>query len=82
MAIYLTRPHASFFHKVICVMTLFALIQLYLLCIVGCVGQHGGHMEHNLIVLVAGVEGMRPRGVSCAKKKREKHVMQRSHIFG
>ncbi len=32
----------------------------YLLCVVGCVGQHGGHMKHNLIVLVPRVEGMRP----------------------
>lgn len=33
---------------------------VYLLCVVGRVGQHSGHMKHNLIVLVARVEGMRP----------------------
>lgn len=32
----------------------------YLLCVVGCVGQHGGHMKHNLVVLVARVERMCP----------------------
>lgn len=32
----------------------------YLLCVVGCVRQHGGHMKHNLIVLVACVEGVCP----------------------
>ena len=31
---------------------------LYLLCVVGRVGQHSGHMEHNLVVLVARVEGV------------------------
>lgn len=30
----------------------------YLLLIVGCVGQHGRHMEHDLIVLVSGVQGV------------------------
>lgn len=32
----------------------------YLLCVVGCVGQHSGHMKHNFVVLVARVEGMCP----------------------
>lgn len=30
----------------------------YLLFIVGCVGQHGGHVEHDLIILVSGVQGV------------------------
>lgn len=38
---------------------------LYLLRVVGCVGQHGGHMKHNLIVLVARIEGVCSRGVGC-----------------
>lgn len=35
-------------------------LYLYLLCVVGRVGQHRGHMKHNLIVLVARVEGVCP----------------------
>lgn len=38
---------------------------LYLLRVVGRVGQHGGHVKHNLIVLVARIEGVCSRGVGC-----------------
>lgn len=34
--------------------------RVYLLCVVGRVGQHSGHVKHNLVVLVACVEGVRP----------------------
>lgn len=34
-----------------------------LLSVVGCVREHGGHVKHQLVVLVGGVEGVRPRGV-------------------
>lgn len=37
---------------------------VYLLPVIGCVGEHGGHVEHELIVLVGGVEGVCACGVS------------------
>lgn len=40
-----------------------------LLPVVGRVGQHGGHMEHQLIVLVGGVERVCARGVRCKHKR-------------
>ena len=51
----------------------------YLLCVVGRVGQHSGHMKHNLIVLVTRVEGVCPRGVRYKKHKKHKntHVTQK-----
>lgn len=30
----------------------------YLLLVVGCVGQHGRHMEHDFIILVIGMQGV------------------------
>lgn len=36
-----------------------------LLSVVGCVGEHGGDVKHQLIVLICGVERMRPCGVRC-----------------
>lgn len=36
----------------------------YLLLVVGCVGQHGRHVEHDLIILVGGIQGVGSRGVS------------------
>ena len=36
-----------------------------LLSVVGCVGEHGGHVEHQLVVLIGGVERVCAGGVSC-----------------
>lgn len=36
----------------------------YLLLVVGCVGQHGGHMEHDLIILVSRMQGVGSSGIS------------------
>lgn len=41
-----------------------------LLPVVGCVGEHGGHVEHQLIVLVGGVERVYACGVRCNTKHR------------
>lgn len=40
-----------------------------LLPVVGRVGQHCGYVEHQLVVLVGGVERMRARGVRCNTKE-------------
>lgn len=40
-----------------------------LLPVVGCVRQHCGHMEHQLVVLVGGVERVRARGVRCKTRE-------------
>lgn len=37
----------------------------HLLSVVGCVGEHGGHVKHQLVVLIGGVERVCARGVSC-----------------
>lgn len=34
-----------------------------LLSVVGCVREHGGHVKHQLVVLVGGVERVRASGV-------------------
>lgn len=44
------------------------LISSHLLRIVGHVWQHGGHVEHDLVALVGGVEGVGARGVGWRKK--------------
>lgn len=36
-----------------------------LLSVVGCIGEHGGDVKHQLIVLVGGVERVCARGVRC-----------------
>ena len=36
-----------------------------LLSVVGRVGEHGGHVKHQLVVLIGGVERVRARGVRC-----------------
>lgn len=36
----------------------------HLLWVVGHVRQHGGHVEHDLIALVGGVQGVCSRGIS------------------
>lgn len=36
----------------------------YLLSIVGHVGKHGGHMEHEFVIFVRGVEGVSSRRIS------------------
>ena len=41
----------------------------YLLFVVGGVGQHGGDVEHDLIVLAGGVEGVGSCGVSCRRDR-------------
>lgn len=39
----------------------------YLLWVVGHVRQHGGHVEHDLVALVAGVQGVGARRVRWRK---------------
>ena len=41
-------------------------VRPYLLSVVGGVGQHGGHVEHDLVVLVGGVQGVGARRVRWA----------------
>lgn len=43
-----------------------------LLSVVWCVGEHGGHVEHQLVVLIGGVERVCACGVGC-------NTGQRSH---
>lgn len=52
----------------------------YLLCVVGRVGQHGGHMEHDLIVLVARVEGQDPRRVRCMHTQARTRTERFTHV--
>ena len=40
----------------------------YLLAVVGGVGQHGGDVEHDLVVLVGGVQGVGARRVRWGAK--------------
>lgn len=39
----------------------------HLLLVIGGVRQHRGHVEHDLVVLVCGVEGVRARGIRCGQ---------------
>lgn len=41
------------------------LLETHLLSVVGCIGEHGGHMKHQLVVLIGGVERVCASGVSC-----------------
>lgn len=41
-----------------------AIGRTYLLPVVGHVGKHGGHVEHELIVFVRGVQGVRSSRIS------------------
>lgn len=45
-----------------------AIISSYLLGVVGHIGQHGGHVEHDLIALVGGVQGVGARRISWRKE--------------
>lgn len=49
-------------------------ISSYLLWVVGHVWQHGGHVEHDLVSLVSGVQGVGARRVSW-KKEEEKDIL-------
>lgn len=40
-----------------------AVASAHLLWVAGHVRQHGGHMEHDLIALVGGVQGVGSRGI-------------------
>lgn len=44
-----------------------AVISSHLLGVVGHVGQHGGHVEHDLVALVGGVQGVGARRISWRK---------------
>ena len=44
-------------------------VPVYLLLVVGGVGQQRGHVEHDLVVLVGGVQRVCTGGVRCAKEK-------------
>lgn len=39
----------------------------HLLLVIGGIRQHCGHVEHDLVVLVHGVEGVRARGIRCGQ---------------
>lgn len=51
-----------------------------LLPVVGGVREQGGDMEHDLIVLERGVEGVGSRGVGCNRNTRQRHVSQASGL--
>ena len=55
-----------------------------LLSVVGRVGEHGGHVKHQLVVLIGGVEGVYARGVGCNTGKRVVMVsglLQKAVVF-
>lgn len=53
----------------------------HLLGVVGHVGQHGGHVEHDLIALVGGVQGVGARRVSWGKpRERERETNTQLNI--
>lgn len=45
---------------------------VYLLCVIGCVWEHGGNMEHDLIILITCVQRVCPSGIRCEIRKKEK----------
>lgn len=55
------------------------LFPLYLLLVVGRVREEGGHMEHDLVVLVRRVQGVGARGVRCRRKKGSVTIVCRSN---
>lgn len=43
----------------------------HLLLVIGGVRQHRGHVEHDLVVLVRGVQGVRACGIRCGQGFRD-----------
>lgn len=54
-----------------------------LLSVVGCVREHGGHVKHQLVVLVGGVERVRASGVRWkTKQARSFKISAKLHVAG
>lgn len=51
----------------------------HLLSVAGRVRQHGGHVEHELVVFVRRVEGVSPCGVSCRQRWTTKTSQRRQN---
>ena len=49
----------------------------YLLFIVGSVRQHGGNMEHNLVIMERCIQRLGTRGISC--KKHNTQLLQQTY---
>ena len=43
----------------------------YLLRVVGHVWEHGGYVEHDLVALVGGIQGMGARRIGCRKELKD-----------
>lgn len=53
-----------------------------LLSVVGCVGEHGGDMKHQLVVLVGGIERMCACGIRWNKYKNNLVLKKSGMAFG
>lgn len=77
------KPCSSVSTKVWCSLLSVTCARTHLLLVLFGVGQHGGHVEHDLVALVESIDRVDPRGVICktgARTERAQRTRTRGRV--